>query len=145
VKETKEFINKICQILKIEKPNITINDDFFKNKTTLAVYSIKDDEILIRSNYKNKIDLFFSIAHECRHKWQDKHGLLPEQISQLPNSSEKVRAYNLSSEEIDANAFAVFVIQLFFNLRPLFNGLDTDIKNKIYEKAEEIKKLYTKL
>ena len=50
--------------------------------------------------------------------------------------------YNLQKEEIDANAYACVVMMDMFGIKPLFNGLDDEVINKIWERAEEIVKEY---
>ena len=55
-----------------------------------------------------------------------------------------VEDYSLQFAELDANAFAGMVMVDFFHLMPQFTGVPVSVKSKIFERMEELKKIYEK-
>ena len=142
-KDIYTFIDIICNNLKIKKPRIQIKHDAFVSGTVLADYDYKNKKIVISDpkSYENKADLLFAIAHELRHKYQIDHDMFD--FENYKTSKElTTEEYNLQKEEIDANAYACVVMMDMFGIKPLFNGLDDEVINKIWERAEEIVKEY---
>ena len=135
----KKYVVFLCNTLNIPHPKLTTDDTLFEGKTLLAMTCVEDNEIAIRSHYATETDLYFALAHELRHLWQYKHGRLTDRLRDKPTSENGIREYNLRWEELDANAFAVVCMEDLFRVRPLFNGLDEDIKAKIYKMAKEFK------
>lgn len=80
--------------------------------------------------------MFFAIAHELRHLWQNEHK--NEMIKQFNEEKLDINKYNDQEAEIDANAFATAIMVAVFNVKPLFYEFDDKIKEKIYEKAKKI-------
>ena len=136
--KTNKFLTIVCDYLQIPIPKLTTDDTLFESKTTLAVTYVEDNEIVIRSSYATEIDLYFALAHELRHLWQYKHGKLTDRLKDKPTPENGIREYNLLWEELDANAFGFVAMEDLFGVRILFNGLDEDIKAKIYDMAKEI-------
>lgn len=101
-------------------------------ETKIAAYDDNTDTIYIRAS-ASLYDKAFAIAHEMRHKWQNKH--FSDSYS-ITNTT--VEEYNLRPEEVDANAFGFLFMQSAFGVKPLFNGLSEEIRQKIYERAKEI-------
>ena len=142
-KDIYTFIDIICNNLKIKKPRIQIKHDAFVSGTVLAVYDYKNKKIVISDpkSYENKADLLFAIAHELRHKYQIDHDMFD--FENYKTSKElTTEEYNLQKEDIDAKAYACVVMMDMFGIKPLFNGLDDEVINKIWERAEEIVKEY---
>ena len=140
-KDIYEFIDIICCNLEIKKPRIQIGNIAFSKGTQLAAYDYKNKKIAIKDpeTYENSADIFFAIAHELRHKYQiDHHKFDFENY----RTTEEIPAkeYNLQKEELDANAYACIVMIDMFGIKPLFNGMDDKIINKIYKRIEEIVK-----
>lgn len=136
-KEIKGFIKGICDELEIPVPKIKINN---RSDTHLACLVINDDKytLLLRNDYDNIIDVYFSLAHELRHEYQSVNGFFRTDRYQTRDKL-SLRDYNLQPEEIDANAFAYFVIVDEFKIKPLFNGLDKDIIEMIKKRAKWIR------
>ena len=137
--KTKKYVAFLCKTLKIPQPKLTTDDTLFEGKTLLSMTCVEDNEIFLRSQYKLETDLYFALAHEIRHLWQYRQGKLTDRLRNKPTSAEGIREYNLLWEELDANAFAVVCMEDLFRIRPLFNGLDEDVKEQIYKMAKEFK------
>lgn len=45
--------------------------------------------------------------------------------------------YNMQEVEIDANAYAGYIMITKFRVKPLFDNLPTIVKNRIYEKMQD--------
>lgn len=135
-KEIKGFIKGICDELGIPVPKIKINN---RSDTQLACLVINDDKytLLLRNDYDNIIDVYFSLAHELRHEYQAVNDYFRKDCYKRRNKL-SLRDYNLQLEEIDANAFAYFIIVDEFKIKPLFNGLDKDIVEMIKKRAKWI-------
>lgn len=135
MKDVYRFVKIICDDLRIKKPKITIEKI---QGTTLAKYIPKNNTVAIKKDYDNKYDLCFSIAHELRHKWQIDYKVY--NFNDYKNSKESlsIKEYNLQGVEIDANAYAYLIMIGVFDIEPLFNGLDDDVKHQIKKRAKEI-------
>lgn len=133
-----KFVSVICQDLNIITPRIRRKKAL--QGTALAYYDYKDNVLYLKKSYDNDYDMYFSVAHELRHIYQIKYNVfdLSRHKSNLDIST---RAYNLQEEEIDANAYALIIMSSAFHIKPLFNGLDDDIKAMIYKRANEIAKM----
>ena len=137
MKEIYKYIKIICRDLKIKCPKVEIKKSNIITDTTLAAYQPSNDMIVIKKEYENKYDLFFSIAHELRHKYQIENNLFDfEKYKQRENID--LKEYNTQEEEIDANSYAYIVMISAFGVKPLFNGLDKDTIKMIEERAKEI-------
>lgn len=140
-----EFINDVCDILDIDAPSVSFDTSRFATDTMMAQCSPDGRTIYIKKSPKTNPDQLFSIAHELRHVWQMKKD------KQLYFSDYKpvdlcasVEEYNLQFAEIDANAFSGMVMVDFFHLMPQFAGVPVSVKSKIFERMEELKKIYEK-
>ena len=108
-----QFIEIICDDLEIEKPLVE-EVLFLHTPTQLAEY-IPSDNILKHRPEKIPLDTMFSIAHELRHLWQMKN--CPEIFQNYINSTDTdIEQYNLQSAEIDANAYAMVIMESGFGL-----------------------------
>ncbi len=128
-----EIINDVSSKLGINVPKFEMTSkNICGSKTCLAAADPEHWNILVK-NVPLNYDVIFSIAHECRHLWQSRNewdlssAKAPKELSN--------RDYNLQKHEIDANAFAVVYISQF-GVKPLFNGLDEDVKGIIYMQAD---------
>ncbi len=136
IKYLRKFMKSICIDLDIKMPVLEISSDF-PTPTTLALYDSKFDKIKIRKSYEVPFDLFFSVAHELRHKYQIMYNTCDLSYYTSSNKISK-REYNLQSAEIDANAYAYLIMKATFNVECFFNGLDKDIIETIKDKAMQI-------
>lgn len=134
----KELTTQICEILNIPCPKISYVTSDFPSKTMLAKYVPEENTIYVKDK-KISVDVCFALAHELRHVWQmttDKN-LYFGSYKQAHECSNKVE-YNLQLAELDANAFAGIITSDLFHLKPTFEGLPEMVKDKIYERMEEI-------
>ena len=137
------FVKDVCDILEIEPPEISTDTSHFSSNTMMAQCSPDGSTIYLKKYDKPNPDQLFAIAHELRHVWQvqnDKQLYFSEY--KPVNLCASVEDYNLQFAEIDANAFAGLVMIDFFHIKPLFQGLPDSVKSKIFERIEELKKLY---
>ena len=135
-----DFINDICNILNISVPRISFDTSNFQSETMMAQIDSEGTTIYLRQADKPNPDQFFSIAHELRHRWQiqtDKEWFFSDyKPRELCSTTEE---YNLQFAEIDAHAFAGIIMEEFFHLKPLFQGLSNNVKAKIYSRMEYLK------
>lgn len=134
-----KFITIICgKFLNIPVPEIVITDKMLSG-TNLAYADIANHKIFVKDRIENKLDAFFAIAHELRHIWQSVAD--PELLTNHESAEEiGIEAYNLQPAEIDANAFGMFCMITGFDRQPLFQGMTENVRNKIFERFEEIYK-----
>jgi len=137
MKNVHKFVKIICNDLGIKKPQIKIDDSNFMSNTQLASYDPYSKNITIKKKYENKLDLYFSISHELRHKYQIDNNLFDfknyKKVNELSNAE-----YNLQIEELDANAYAYMIMVSAFGVEAQFKGLEQNVINKIKERANEI-------
>lgn len=135
-----DFISDVCDILNISVPMVSFDTSNFQTNTMMAQIDSSGTTIYLKQFNKDNPDQFFSIAHELRHRWQvltDKEWYFSDyKPRELCASTEE---YNLQFAEIDAHAFAGIVMEEFFHLKPLFQGLSDGVKSKIYNRIEQIK------
>ena len=133
-------MSELCDILDISKPRIEYKpQDFFPTATMLAMLDTAKGVIYVRHSENITFDMLFSITHELRHCWQMKNK--PEMLNEYRESQNlTVEQYNLQPAEIDANAFACAIMVDFFGLKPLFNGLSQNVKDRIYAEMSMILK-----
>lgn len=138
-----DFIYDVCDILEIDPPEISEDTSNFSTSTMMAQCEPSGRVIYIKKREKQNPDLYFAIAHELRHIWQfeNENSKYFEDYNPV-ELCDSVEAYNLQIAELDANAFAYIVMVDFFGMKPLFHGVSDFVKSKIYERIEELKKLY---
>ena len=136
MKDIYRFINFICKDLKIKKPK-KVEFGRLQTNTMLASYNYKKDVITIKKEYQDKRDLYFAIAHELRHKYQIVRKIYDFNNYKLSDNID-LKTYNLQPQEIDANAYAALIMMSTFGVKPLLNGLDKDVKEKINKRIDEL-------
>lgn len=120
------------------------SEEVFKNTTMMAYYDRSDDTIFINPNYFVYKDLiYYAIAHELRHKWQNEHN--KEEWFNTYKSRNKLdlEQYNEQIAEMDANAFALAAMD------SLHKGWNTrikmqcgvDVKNQVFQ-TDGVQELY---
>ena len=107
-----DFMEVICDKLDIEVPFLGVSKDYMSTPTTMAVYRPKDNVIFLNPDYcigEILSLMFFSVAHELRHKWQyNNFGIDIFSKSRYKKSSElSLEEYNSQDVEIDANYYAI--------------------------------------
>ena len=130
-----DFVDLVALALGIRPPVIEYIDRI-NTDTQMGGANPEIWRVGVRSSLAEP-DQYFTVAHEMRHLWQTQH--MPQAFREYrSNAVLSVKAYNLQAAEIDANGFAMLMMQLCFRITPLFNGLDETVKRRIAERAEEI-------
>ena len=136
------FINDLCDILKISTPAISYDTSNFPTTTMMAQLSPSGKTLYLRRYDEPNADQFFSIAHELRHAWQIQNDKQFYFSTYKPvNLMSSIEEYNLQIAEIDANAFAYIVMVDFFGMKPLFHGLSDNVKSRILDRVEYLKRV----
>lgn len=149
--DVNEAINRFCNILDLDISGLGIlYDKPFQSKTTMAAYDRRKDILIINPNYMFSKDLiFFSVAHELRHKWQNEHKGEEAFANYKSRLSLNLDKYNEQEVEIDANAFALAAMDSLYKcwdirIKIKCNGADvrkdvlqTDGVSKRYEELME--------
>lgn len=135
--DIKHIIIDVCNELEIDIPKLTIVDTL--SSTQLANYNYRNDVLTIKKNYPIMYDAYFAIAHELRHKYQIEYNTYAFNDYKSTNTL-SIHDYNTQEQELDANAFAYVYMVTTFNVQPLFNGLDEDVKQAIIKQAKHILK-----
>ena len=135
MKEIYQFVKLICNDLKIKKPKVEFGK--LQTNTMLASYNYKKDIITIKKDYEDIRDLYFSIAHELRHKYQVDRKIFDFDDYKLSDNID-LKNYNLQPQEIDANAYAALIMMSLFSVKPLFKGLDDDVKKEINKRIDKL-------
>lgn len=137
----KEIISEICDILRIQVPQISFNAPVsnFESETMMARCNADDSTIYLRKFDKPTPDLIFSIAHELRHIWQLKNDKETYFFTyQTIGEIKDIEKYNSQLAEVDAHAFAKIIMVDLFHLTPLFDGLSDSVKKKIDDRVDVI-------
>lgn len=123
---------QIAGVLRINPPALEVVDDM--PGTQLAAADPEKWCVYIRAGIKDERDIAFALAHEARHLWQAKNGVVFDGGRKQSDLDE----YNLLPEELDANAFAAAYMLVEYSVRPLFEGLSEEVRALIYERAEDM-------
>lgn len=103
--------------------------------TTLAMIDVQENTL-----YLSKVDSlykYFSVAHELRHAQLFKYH--PYWFKNYKQSSEiSVIDYNIQRVEVDANAYALVMMEDVFGMTPQFNELPEQIVKQIENRANKI-------
>jgi hypothetical protein len=110
-----DAVDDICDLLEIEFPIISFDNECLPTKTTMAGYGLDNGVMSINPDYckeEAKGLILFSVAHELRHKWQSEYQ--PKMVSKrkykVRDSKTSLNKYNSQDAEVDANAFALWYI-----------------------------------
>lgn len=129
-----QFVKIICGTLEIGVPKI-YKVQRLSTPTTLAEYD-KENDILFYKDLGN-LDIYFTIAHELRHKWQLKYHS-DWFADYKPSKDLSHLEYNMQQVELDANGFAVIAYVDLLGLKPTFDGVDDTVVNAIFDMADKI-------
>lgn len=130
------FVLDVCEDLGINAPKISYDMSDFPGSLSAAVKPDNRKVLYIRSQNFD-LDTAFAVAHELRHLWQLKwHKSWFGSYKKRDEVS--FEAYNRQFAEVDANAYALVIMEDFFNRTPLFNGYSAAVKELIYQRADEI-------
>lgn len=141
--ENEKLIEEVSEILGIEPPVICYDESKFLTSTQLAGIDLVKNIIYLKPKYKVKFDGYLAICHELRYLWQYNQNVIwqHELISRRrSNDDTDIQYYNSQISEIDANAFGAYYMMNKFRVKPMFKSLDKKTKEKIFKRAEEIKK-----
>ena len=103
----------------------------------IGFFSLSDRTIHIKKNLGDK-EFAFVISHEARHIYQIDEKKFSKDYKQRHETD--LTTYNNQAEEIDANAFAYLICASLLHEAPTFEELDQATRDKIKNKALEIKK-----
>lgn len=136
---TNDFIEDICDLLNIPIPTVSYDTSHFPTETMMAQCDLSGNTIYLKKYDKPNPDYLFSIAHELRHIWQfqDNKKIYFESYKPIELCT-GTESYNLQAAEIDANAFAGFIMIEWFHLKPLYQGLSDSVTVKINKRIDEI-------
>lgn len=138
--DIRDFINYVCDDLCIDKPIVKTVDEL--HGSVLAYYNPCTNELVIKDKYRDMYDAYFVVLHELRHKCQVDNGLFNFDTYKLRHQAKSLKEYNMQPEEIDANAYANYVMIMAFNRQATFKGLDDDIVAMIEKRMIEIDNEY---
>lgn len=128
----RRLIYYICDDLDIDVPKIKEVDSL--PGTMLAAYHPNTNELQVIKRYETFYDFVFVLAHELRHKYQIDNGWDFSNYTQRDKTD--LITYNLQVQELDANAYGFIFMVNEFGVKPLFKGMDEQIKNAIMERVE---------
>lgn len=132
-----DFANDICDLLEIPIPTISfvpVNE----MHTATQIAALTPAGVLIRDDLEISPLLFFALAHELRHAYQNKYGVKIEEYQE--SSDIDIGSYNLQLMEIDANAFASLLITSVTGIEPIFKDMPESIQKAIKARTNELKK-----
>lgn len=138
MEKIEQFALEISRVLNVNKPTVELDSDYEWGSSDYRPY---DDKVIIVED-KNSIEAFFSIAHEIRHKWQivnDCDYYFKDYKQKDCISKEE---YGMQKAEIDANAFAMIAMCIYFENLPIFKNCKDDERKKIFDRAQEISNEY---
>jgi len=117
--------------------------EYFGNSTAMAYYDRLDDIIIINPRYLISKDIiYFAIAHELRHRWQNEHNADEWFNNYKLRDTLDLQQYNNQIAEKDANAFALVVMDSLYpgwesRIKIVFQT-NKGIKNKIWDEEIQI-------
>lgn len=127
-------LQRFSEILGLDYKILSVKfEEPFISKPTLSAYQRSNNTIIINPRCKDSKDLvFFCLAHELRHVWQNENygdEVFMNYNSHLSIDSEK---YNEQNIEIDANAFALAAMDSLYKC--------WDIRIKIKRNGADVRK-----
>lgn len=133
MKDIYKFAREVSKDLKIKYPKV----EFVKELRTPTQIAEYNGTLRLKKDV-SRLDTYFAIAHELRHAWQIANGIDLSDYETVGTLS--VKEYNLQEAEIDANAYAYWIMVNWFGVKPLFNGMDKEVVEKIEEAYKKIQK-----
>lgn len=133
------FVSDICEILKIEVPEIIFDSSKIPTPTTLAQTSSDGAKVYFRPSEAFTPDLAAAAAHELRHVWQIKTAKDFYFENYNPDRHD-ITAYNLQPAEIDAHAFSQIVMTEFFHIKPKRDFMPPQVVQAIENRIPHILK-----
>ena len=130
-----KLIEAVCNLLHISLPKITQTNELPRN--CLGQYDYLTDTITVRN-----LDDTQTIIHELRHKWQYIHGSYPPGLKGSGHIHLYGISYNTQPQEIDANAFAIYITKAHLLSRLSYEDV---VKRCRFISAEEVSPIAERL
>ena len=135
-------------MLNVPIPGLKISPaKFFKTPTTRAALigneDLSDVELHVNRDYLRMFETdepqaWLAISHEMRHFWQIVNG---SALCDYETSDQTdIETYNAQDLELDAWAWASYVLQNVFGLYPTFDFLGDGYTEKVLDRTKEIEK-----
>lgn len=144
-----DWIKLNCEKLGISSQvNLIMSEpSFFATPTTRACIGVNLDDLSevdlhLNKKFFNEKTTFFDaavvLAHEFRHFWQV---LNTKQSGNYKTSDEAadIREYNEQELEVDAWAWAVYIMQQQYGVYPTFDSISPEYTALVMKRAAEIK------
>lgn len=109
------FMEMVCNDLNVEMPGVGVDKSIMNTNTTMAVFLPATGDIFLNPDYcvMEALHLmYFSVAHELRHKWQRDKG--ENFINYKKSSDISLKDYNNQALEKDANTYAINYLDKYF-------------------------------
>lgn len=132
-----EMMENICDDLDITPPRVKIVGEVVLG-SKIGACSTDGSELLLKKGLQ-VIDYFVAIAHECRHLWQFKTGKHnpPKTKDSYIDSAKGLEEYSMQECELDANAYAQYIIKRDYGITLDFGYLPEKAKIEIKRRADE--------
>lgn len=135
--ETQTFMTGIFERFSVEGMKICFAKDMnvLKSPTNICMSDLDNEVIYVNDIFDYTVNpqfLFFNLAHEARHVYQWRKGILIKDFGYIfPDcTSEKVMEnYRLQPEEVDANAFPLMEMERVYG-----NNLEYGFSEAVMEK-----------
>lgn len=130
-----------CKILNLEQPTVTYEPpNKFATPTTKA--GINPDKNVIAINidtvWESPVEIWWVISHEMRqHLWQVKNGQFNVD-NYNPSQENNLKSYAMQFEEVDANAWGVYVIISLFHTRSFMQSKYREIRSNFIDYDKNI-------
>lgn len=118
-----DFVNKLCLDLQIKDVPKVLR---VKNIGT-QIARLKMPARVIEIRTTNIPDTLFALAHEMRHLWQIDNNRFDVQA--YVESGASLDDYSKQEVEIDANAYAVYVVSQILGAVPTFEKYSAEVRN----------------
>ena len=147
----RKIISYNCEKLKIKPIKMKVcsaMSEVFSTPTTQSSYRPSTRELYINKNYLAKwqeeetpYNMWLTISHECRHAWQAESKDYKKFFDNYERSENlSVAEYNAQIAEIDAWAWAIYVVQDMFGVAPTLEQIvGKDTAEQIQKRINEIK------
>lgn len=131
-----KLVKACADLLGVNCPKIDFD---YEAKKVGNLAGLDNGILKVVHDYDNIYDIYFAICHEMRHLYQLTYNQdIFKNYIELSDEIDTEK-YNLQAAEIDANAFATIFIEQNIGVRPLFLGYSDKVKEKIFERVDELR------